>query len=158
MTTFSNNWGRGYLVSCSSFLDILLLPTPVWRKIVKRKSQIRISFHCCYMAAGLMTILSNSVVKEEAILYLARNCSSFLGIPNASGLRRHHWELDVNFDISELPDPGENEWCSGNETSVFGVEFELVGETHFSVRLLSPSLSFLAPAFGWSWVAGNRMR
>ena len=115
MTTFSNNWGRGYLVSCSSFLDILLLPTPVWRKIVKRKSQIRISFHCCYMAAGLMTILSNSVVKEEAILYLARNCSSFLGIPNASGLRRHHWELDVNLDISELPDPGENEWCSGNE-------------------------------------------
>ena len=87
MTTFSNNWGRGYLVSCSSFLDILLLPTPVWRKIVKRKSQIRISFHCCYMAAGLMTILSNSVVKEEAILYLARNCSSFLGIPNALGLR-----------------------------------------------------------------------
>ena len=49
-----------------------------------------------------MTILSNSVVKEEAILYLARNCSSFLGIPNASG-------LDVNLDISELPDPGENE-------------------------------------------------
>ena len=30
--------------------------------------------------------------------------------------------------------------------TVCGVEFELVGETHFCVRLLSPSLSFLAPA------------
>ena len=30
--------------------------------------------------------------------------------------------------------------------TVYGVEFELVGETHFCVRLLSPSLSFLAPA------------